>query len=883
LFDPVAQTLKPYVAHALKNPGAHTPETLGRLGVVARKLLASALADDPPDGSLIAVGILGVARTFDTGAIESENLLRRFFASERVAKYGHDEIHLLANELKFLPANARELVRDLYALAFTRDEPSTEAAPMGSSRILALTTTRRQNWEMARYILAQGFKGVAAQDPVLATEIAIRVADAYRGRVLGGSYSRLRKRTVTFKLAGVTARVSSDGSATWDSSARHSGDNELDILEGFSAMLERLASDPTASRVRAQVVKVVGRQNTSAAILRRLLEAIAHHPNAFVDLGRSLTLQRELTGIADIWSGYRKLVISVFPRLSLKNRGQVERDILALPENPKKPEEWSPAQRRASLLRALQPRDLTLDRSRLARRRVMRRPRAAETQAMTTGWVGSSSIEEADLAEMTRAGVSLGDAPQRDLFDLTKALDELAESSPAQQAALGAAVERLVERLDDVDTQNAAAILRERAWRAVARACEAAARGPVLDCAVQPGMALRNASLRASESPDPPVSDGAEETTDILSNFGTRARAAIAIVGLSRGTNCLDERMRAAITRLVRDPVATVRWGVAHWLNALIGDQELFWSTSKEIAARDNNADVIAAMLDAAVRGGRGQIQRLDEVVQLVERSASAKSEKLRSSLAFINMSLAFDGGSIRSRERLDTYLADPASSAIELQQLIHDLRFRLVDGLQPQRNLERDAARHQSQEYFGRIVTSAAAAFHDFGQRLRSDPITDAERVNARGLMSILDGGAMQLRFAAEAGDGPRAVAASELQTYWAEVRPIVDALADVGTANVAHHLVEFLEPLIDVDPRGVWSSLARAVIRAKEGGYQLESLGMSAVVRIVRRYLADHRELLQEDQQAQHELMEILDMFIGVGWPEPHQLAYQLEDLFR
>ncbi len=887
MFDPVAQTLKPYVAHALKNPGAHTPETLGRLGVVARKLLESALADDPPDGSLIAVGILGVARTFDTGASESEQLLRRFFAPERLAKYGHDEIHLLANELKFLSPKARDFVRDLYALAFTRDEPSNEAAPMGSSRILALTTTRRQNWEMARYILAQGFKDVAAQDPLLATEIAIRVADGYRVRVLGGSFGRLRRRKVTFKLAGVSARVSSDGSATWDSSARHSGDHELDILQGFSSQLERLASDPTASQDIERVVKMVARRNASAAILRRLLEVIAHHARALGDLGRSLALQRELIGIADIWPGYRELVASVFPELSRRDRARVERDILALPESPKEPEEWSLAQRRASLLRALRPRDLTLERSRLARRRVMRRQRPAETQEMISGWVGTSSFEEAVLAEMTRAGVSLSDAQQRDLFDLTKTLDELTASggnppSPAQQAALGVAVEHLVERLDHVDTQDAPAILRERAWSAVAGACEAAARGPALDCAAQPGIALRNAALRASESPDPPVGDRAEDTSGILSNFGTRARAALAIVGLSRGTHCLDERMRAAVTRLVRDPVATVRWGVAQWLNALIGEQEFFWSTAKEIATREKNADVIDAMLDAAVRGGREQTQMLDEIVQLVERSASDESEKLRRSLAFLNLSLAFDLGSVRARERLDAYLADPAASAIELQELIHHLRFRLADGLQPQRKLERDDARHESQGYFGRIVTSAAAGFHDLEQRLRNDPLTDADRVNARGLMSIIDGGAMQLRFAAETGE-PRAVAVPHLQTYWREVRPVVDALGDVGTPNVAHHLVEFLEPLIDVDPGGVWSSFARAVIRAKEGGYQLESLGMSAVVRIVRRYLADHRELLQESLQAQHELMEILDMFIGVGWPEPHQLAYQLEELFR
>jgi hypothetical protein len=147
---------------------------------------------------------------------------------------------------------------------------------------------------------------------------------------------------------------------------------------------------------------------------------------------------------------------------------------------------------------------------------------------------------------------------------------------------------------------------------------------------------------------------------------------------------------------------------------------------------------------------------------------------------------------------------------------------------------------------------------------------------------MTILDGAAMQLRFAMEP-DGGRAVASAHLGVYGREIRPIIDLLGTVGAANVAHHLVELLQDLIDTDPAGVWSSFAKVVIQAKAGGYQYESLGMEVVVAVVRRYLADYRDVLQGSSEAQRQLMEILDMFVATGWPEARRLAYQLEELFR
>ena len=52
--------------------------------------------------------------------------------------------------------------------------------------------------------------------------------------------------------------------------------------------------------------------------------------------------------------------------------------------------------------------------------------------------------------------------------------------------------------------------------------------------------------------------------------------------------------------------------------------------------------------------------------------------------------------------------------------------------------------------------------------------------------------------------------------------------------------------------------------------------------LVNLVSKYLAEHQELLR-DAEYQKMLIEILDIFVDVGWPEAIRLVYRLDELFR
>jgi len=88
-------------------------------------------------------------------------------------------------------------------------------------------------------------------------------------------------------------------------------------------------------------------------------------------------------------------------------------------------------------------------------------------------------------------------------------------------------------------------------------------------------------------------------------------------------------------------------------------------------------------------------------------------------------------------------------------------------------------------------------------------------------------------------------------------------------------HHLIEMLEIFVPIDPRSVFLQVAALVESGRSGGYHYESMGAERIVRIVERYLAEHRPLLQENTECRIALRRTLDAFVEAGWPSAQQLS--------
>jgi hypothetical protein len=118
----------------------------------------------------------------------------------------------------------------------------------------------------------------------------------------------------------------------------------------------------------------------------------------------------------------------------------------------------------------------------------------------------------------------------------------------------------------------------------------------------------------------------------------------------------------------------------------------------------------------------------------------------------------------------------------------------------------------------------------------------------------------------------------------FLADYADVLDVLARNAQARTVHNLVQLLGFLVEGDPGTVFDRLAGLLLnRGTEEAYQFESLAAGELVSLVQRYLADHRDVLEDDPARRVELVKVLELFARAGWPDALRLLFELPDLMR
>jgi hypothetical protein len=157
------------------------------------------------------------------------------------------------------------------------------------------------------------------------------------------------------------------------------------------------------------------------------------------------------------------------------------------------------------------------------------------------------------------------------------------------------------------------------------------------------------------------------------------------------------------------------------------------------------------------------------------------------------------------------------------------------------------------------------------------------ARRSEFQDIVSILD--EIALRFHLSVGgvhDGTIAPLSPEQMRLFREALPMLEKLTTAGFSQITHHLIQMLEAFIPVDPPETFRLIAHAVRTSEKYGYGVESMASDLVVRIVERYLADHREVFAVSNRLD-DLMDCLDVFVRAGWPNAQALTFRLGEIWR
>jgi hypothetical protein len=334
-------------------------------------------------------------------------------------------------------------------------------------------------------------------------------------------------------------------------------------------------------------------------------------------------------------------------------------------------------------------------------------------------------------------------------------------------------------------------------------------------------------------------------------------------------------RMRTQLAARLDDPTSHLRYLAMAVLPVIHADLAM---RARLIAERvDADDDVTLLAMDVSALNGWVPCELADPVLATasVERSGGpsipalladdddSALDDLRNAWVRVHLNCHLQAGTPHASVVVREWFNEPASHAGLFRSAASSLRnFASFSAEEP---LRRPAFE---------LVRSAAATL---ALDLVRSPADASVALSADALIQ-------ELYFAsgAGAGSGDKPRPTPEQRAAWyAEGIAALENLTAVTHPHSCYPLLQTLEFFIDDDPARVFRAVA-ATVKA-ESMFRFESLGVDVTVRIVERYLADHRQLFVAEPVLLTKLRGMLEVFAGVGWPAALHLSYSLGDVFR
>jgi hypothetical protein len=130
------------------------PAILADLGTASRALFSYAF-DRPAAASLLPIAIELVANSYRSDAMASRALLSKTLVPARLETHAHEDIPTLTQQAKSLLDADPDFLAEIYGVVFGYSVSNDSKTSMGPSQILALTSSKRQDSDHAKWALKE--------------------------------------------------------------------------------------------------------------------------------------------------------------------------------------------------------------------------------------------------------------------------------------------------------------------------------------------------------------------------------------------------------------------------------------------------------------------------------------------------------------------------------------------------------------------------------------------------------------------------------------------------------------------------------------------------------------------------------------------------------
>lgn len=456
---------------------------------------------------------------------------------------------------------------------------------------------------------------------------------------------------------------------------------------------------------------------------------------------------------------------------------------------------------------------------------------------------------------------------------------------------------------DDLHTAEADGIherQRDLAWGYLAEASRAAAEYKEISCESEGGKFIKAVLLETAAYPSPVHHPEYDKSFDSHPSWGSpaaRVDAAHGVIRLGRHATCTDAALLETIRRLAMDEVPAVRYQIVTNLNSLYYTApELMWELLERMSREDESRGVLQGMLVGSLNSlAAYHPDRVTDCVRSIfERVRDGDGAiEVRKHCASIFVGLYLWQKQPVCGEIVGKMVEDPVTYSTEANQIVFDIRNWLNIGPIEPPNPEQDAVRTASFKLLERLLEAVRDNLGTLMEKNAAADFlswSDEDRERAKKLADVAEHVCMHVYFFSGAYKNSSDDRAEKISLgvpgrtrFLRESRRVLELLSDFGYPRLTHHLLQMLEYLVAFDPQEVFLLVGRVVRSGKQGGYQYEPMAADLVVRLVERFIAEFRHILQENEECRRTLIEILDTFVEAGWPSARRLTYRMEDVFR
>ena len=863
-----------------------TSDQLAKLGSASRDLLRYALSNAQ---QLVTPAIGFVADTFASDPAASRQLLSSLFSPGRFNVHGHDDVPWLTRKLGKLLLADPEFVVEIYEKTFAETISDKGETTIGNSRILPLRSNRRQDYQMSYWNLKEFFPEFIRAKPALGTKAYIKAVEGYVRRDHPPA-AHLEKWSLP--ASGQGSALQEDWSCIWASNPNDQhGDNAVQIAAEFSRWL---SDAPEAEALGA--TEIIVSNNEMALVWARLFMVGARRAEM---LGPALWPYA--TSFPFLWAtDTRKdaidLIAAAYPHMPRSKRVTFEANALSFDfsraDDPQKARKYI-LQKLFVTIGATSL--VTAEARRFATIAEETRRRGHQNERFVNLEVRSSSPDE--FWWLREQKVDTDEPENAAVLACTKSFNDDLQQQNRMEAfpSVRVAVSRLSAFLSEIDAHsNCHPLASSYATGIAAEGLETIASMFEKELSGAPQLKEDLIVLvgRFANHPSPEVDPETEENFEKSPIWGSpaaRVSAAHAALTLARIGASEARALRSVILQLLEDSHPAVRMATATWINALwLSDRALMWELAERVTASEKNSSILSSfandVLARLVHSDPVHVELL--IMKLRERAVTARhSTNLREQIGSLVSVLWVSHARPAAKRLLQEWLADVAANDQELDHAVGVLRGAVVLGYETQ--TDQDVQIRKRSMEFARWTVAATAANLEayFGNPTNDAAIVHKASVSNRLLGHLLN----QFYFSSGAfrhgsSDTYTSIVSIEnKRDFLAEIAPMMAQVSDVGSPQTIYYLIDLLDFLMDADAAAIFDLTARALLGAgKRQGYQFELLGADQVVKMIGRFLADHRGLF-DDPTRRQTLVKCLDAFIEAGWPSARRLLYRLPELLQ